>query len=106
MTTDDRTIIIQLPSLENPISIIWVDALRAAECAADPRYPDGIDLDLSRGAEKACTVALPHPAKRCGCYKIHCIKCGMVVAITTSGRADDPRSIKFACKPLDDKSMS
>lgn len=75
----------------------WLDGKRWPQCAPNPDYPDGVDLDLSGNAEKTCTVALPYPAKRCGRYLVKCPVCGASVGCTTAGRQDDPRSIKMAC---------
>lgn len=80
------------------MDIKWVDAGREPQCAPNPEYPNGIDLDGSEGAEAYCDVALPYPAKRCGVYHIHCGLCGIKVACTTAGRHDDPRSVRIACR--------
>lgn len=84
--------------MEQAHRVKWIDAGREPQCAPNPAYPDGIDLDASDGALSACTVALPYPAKRCGRYEIKCRACGATVACTTAGRVDDPRSIKIACR--------
>lgn len=76
----------------------WHDSGKEPECAPNPEYPNGIDLDCAMGAERACTVRLPYPARRCGSYLIECSECGMSVVCTTAGRPDDPRSIKLPCK--------
>lgn len=78
-------------------TIKWIDGKKSPQCAPNPAYPTGIDLDVSRGASKTCTVALPYPAKRIGAYRIECPVCGVSVGCTTAGRPDDPRSIKVAC---------
>lgn len=75
----------------------WYDAGRETICAPDPAYPDGIDLDLSRG-HQSCTMKLAYPAKRCGYYFVTCPTCGADALITTAGRPDDPRSVKLRCK--------
>lgn len=80
------------------MSVEWIDHKREPQCQPNPAYPDGIDLDCSKGAAKTCTVGLPYPAKRCGVYVVKCKKCGLTVAATTAGRPDDPRSIKMPCK--------
>lgn len=77
--------------------IEWNDGMREPQCAPNPDYPEGIDLDASEGAETACTVALPYPAKRCGLYDVQCELCGYRSLVTTAGRPDDPRSIKLPC---------
>lgn len=77
--------------------IEWHDHGREPQCAANPDYPDGIDLDASMGAATTCTAELVHPAQRCGYYTIACTLCGYKAIVTTAGRADDPRSIKLPC---------
>jgi len=78
-------------------SIEWVDSGHEPQNRPNPKYPDGIDLDMSRGG-RFCEVALPYPAKRIGYYMIECSQCGLRVAISTAGRPDDPRSVKLSCK--------
>lgn len=78
--------------------ITWVDAGAEPKNPPNPKYPEGIDLDMSRGAERSCQIALPYPAKRIGYYAIECDQCGLTVAISTAGRPDDPRSARLACK--------
>jgi hypothetical protein len=79
--------------------IAWIDAHREPRSPPDPRYPNGVDLDLRRGQPVACCrIELPYPAKRCGFYRINCQRCGTDALITTAGRPDDPRSIVMACK--------
>lgn len=79
----------------------WIDGHREPQNKPDPRYPNGIDLDASRGAEKSCTITLPCPAKRCGHYVVRCTVCQQSCVVTTAGRPDDPRSLRLACKPPD-----
>ena len=79
--------------------ISWIDSGREPRARSDPAYPDGIDLDLSRGKSPACDVKLPYPAKRCGQYLIMCETCPQVIMVTTAGRRDDPRSVKMLCMP-------
>lgn len=78
--------------------ITWIDHNREPQVPPDPMFPNGRDIDGSHGAEKTCVIDLPCPAKRCGHYLVKCIKCGYVVAITTAGRPDDPRSVKVGCR--------
>ena len=78
--------------------IRWIDSGAEPKNPANPRYPDGIALDVSKGADRACLIMLPYPARRIGYYDIECKKCGLTVAISTAGRVDDPRSVKVACK--------
>jgi hypothetical protein len=79
------------------IKITWIDHGREPRHPADPRYPDGVDVDLSNGAARTCRVALPYPAPRCGLYAISCGSCGRSVLVTVAGRRDDPRSVAIAC---------
>lgn len=85
---------------QQQFSIEWRDAGREPQCPSNPKYPKGIDLDCSEGAPQNCVVQLPYPAKRCGAYVAQCRICGYRVAATTAGRADDPRTIKVACKNI------
>lgn len=80
------------------LQVYWIDRGREPKCAPNPDFPDGMDADLSLGAERTCSTALPYPAKRCGLWLVKCSVCGITVAITTAGRPDDPRSAKVPCK--------
>lgn len=79
------------------IAVEWIDRGREPQCAPDPRFPAGIAVDLSDGADKTCTATLSYPAPRCGVYQITCRRCGLRTAITTAGRPDDPRSVTLPC---------
>ena len=68
-----------------------------AQCAANPAYPAGVDLDLTKGTRPSCTFELPYPAEECGMWLIQCRRCGIAVAVTAAGRADDPRSVTARC---------
>lgn len=92
-----------VPVSDSAFKIQWKDAGREPQCAPNPAYPEGIDLDASSGAAVACVAALPYPAKRIGAYTVKCKVCGVKVACTTAGRPDDPRSIKVACKGMNAK---
>jgi hypothetical protein len=76
----------------------WIDRYREPTQPPNTRYPTGVDVDLSSDAERTCHLKLTYPAPRIGVYSIRCLTCGLTVAITTAGRADDPRSVKLACK--------
>ena len=78
--------------------IEWIDSGREPTQIPDPRYPQGIDLDVTDGAIVNCVVLLPYPARRCGIYYIECKRCGVNGIVTTAGRPDDPRSICMPCK--------
>jgi hypothetical protein len=79
------------------IKIHWNDGGREPQCAPNPDYPNGIDLDATSGAATFCMIELPYPAKRCGHYYLQCSLCGHNAIITTAGRPDDPRSVKLPC---------
>ena len=76
----------------------WVDHEREPKVAANPEFPDGVAIDVSRGAPWTCETKLPYPAKRCGVYLVTCDVCQSNIVLTTAGRRDDPRSIKIACR--------
>lgn len=78
--------------------IEWIDSGREPQCAPNPKFSNGIDVDCSNFAAATCTASLPYPAKRCGLYVVQCEACGYRVAITTAGRPDDPRSVKVPCQ--------
>lgn len=81
-------------------TIDWLDSEREPQVKPDPKYPNGKDIvshDVAAG-QPSCKIDLPYPARRCGTYIIECESCGIVIAITTAGRPDDPRSITVPCK--------
>lgn len=86
--------------ISRPISVQFLSHNRKAQCASNPFYPDGIDVDLSHGAEFTCVAELPYPAECCGILVAKCRACGANGAITTAGRRDDPRSVRLACKNM------
>ena len=80
------------------IKVSWVSANRKARIPPDPRYPNGIDIDISEGKRPACFTEIPYPAPECGRYLIKCDLCNHISGVTAAGRADDPKSIRVACK--------
>lgn len=80
------------------LKVQWVDRGRDPQCAPNPNFPHGIDLDASEGSEQSCYTSLPYPAKRCGFYHVRCTICQVDVMLTTAGRPDDPRSLKLKCR--------
>jgi hypothetical protein len=78
--------------------ITWRDAGKEPQCAPNPLFPDGIDLDVSQGQAVTCLAVLPYPARRIGAYVVRCRICALSVSCTTAGRPDDPRSITLPCK--------
>jgi hypothetical protein len=79
------------------MKITWIDGKREPKEQPDPHYPNGIDLDLTRGKRPSCETKLPYPAKRCGHYLVVCEKCAQKIIVTTAGRPDDPRSVRIRC---------
>ncbi len=86
--------------MSDQFNITWVDSGREPKCAPNPSYPAGIDVDCTAGAMPNCTASLAYPAKRCGIYVVKCMRCGWKCAVTTAGRADDPRSVRVPCKGI------
>lgn len=80
------------------LKIDWIDRQQVAQALPSPDHPDGMDLDISKGASATCSTTLPYPAKRIGWFSVECQTCGIKALISTAGRADDPRSLKLACK--------
>lgn len=83
---------------EAHLGVKWFDGGREPQMPSNPKYPDGIDIDASGGAAESCFTKLDYPAPRCGHFLVVCHKCGLRVMLTTAGRADDPRSVRLACK--------
>lgn len=82
------------------LTVEWIDRGMEPQSAPDPQFPDGVDLDATKGAARTCHALLPYPAKRCGYYSVNCTDCGLSCLITTAGRVDDPRSVALACKEV------
>src|SRR5580765_1556151 len=83
------------------IQIDFVSYHRTAKNPPNPEYPEGVNLDLTKGAKVACLADLPYPAQCCGILFVRCRKCGANAAITTAGRLDDPRTVKLPCAARD-----
>ena len=64
----------------------------------DPKWPNGIALDVTKGANVRCQTRLPYPAQGVGTWLIRCQTCGWSGAVTAAGRADDPISVLIPCK--------
>ena len=69
-----------------------------ARCPADPNYPEGISVDISKGGQESCTVDIPYPAKECGHFVVRCQLCKFSAALTAAGRADDRVRLKMPCE--------
>ena len=80
------------------LKVEWIDRGFEPHCPPNPAFPNGIDLDISKGRLNTCETSLPYPAKRIGYFFVRCVACGLTCAVTTAGRVDDPRSLKVACK--------
>lgn len=83
--------------MSEQFKIEWVDGHREPQCSPDLRYPEGVHIDVTKGAP-GCICNLPYPAKRCGHFYVECTTCGTNAIITTAGRFDDPRTAKLPCK--------
>lgn len=79
----------------------WIDFEREPQCAPNPAYPDGIDVNATGGKSPTCYIKLDYPALRCGAWEVKCRLCGLTAMVTTAGRPDDPRSLTVACKMKD-----
>lgn len=88
------------PDTNNPLlTATWIDRLREPKSPPDPRYPLGIDVDLSaRKPVMTCKITVRYPAPRCGYHAIKCGRCGFTALVTTSGRIDDPRTVQVPCQ--------
>jgi hypothetical protein len=78
------------------MTVKFIDRGYETACPPNPLFPDGKDVDVSRGAV-SCKVDLPYPAPRCGYMSITCLLCGVRIAITVAGRRDDPRTLRVPC---------
>lgn len=80
------------------MKVTFLDSGREPKCPPDPAFPEGRDIDLSKGAAKTCVADIPYPAPRCGVMMLNCERCGYSIAVTVAGRLDDPRKVTLACK--------
>jgi hypothetical protein len=80
------------------MKVTWYDSGREPTRPPNRKYPEGLDVDVSRGSSRTCTVPLRYPAKRIGYYLVECEKCQQQALVTTAGRLDDPRSVRITCK--------
>lgn len=85
---------------EQMIGVTWVDRGWPSPVAANPGYPDGIDLDS--GERPACLVELPYmTVGRVGYWSVECATCEAVALVSIAGRADDAKSVMLPCKVED-----
>jgi hypothetical protein len=81
------------------IDVRFIDARRTAREPANPKYPNGMMVNLNvNPLARSCSFNLPYPAPRCGQYIVTCRTCGFSVGLTVAGRADDPRVITIPCR--------
>ena len=82
------------------IDVTFIDSGVEPTCKPDPRYPNGVAINLASNAlQKTCCRNLPYPAPRCGLYEIKCLTCGFAALVTVAGRPDDPNMVTMPCKP-------
>lgn len=87
-----------IPRPTGKVSVEWIDAGRAAQCPADPAFPEGVTIDLRGGQiSPHCVAKFKYPAVHCGRWVISCT-CGYSAIVTAAGRADDPRVALIPCK--------
>lgn len=67
-----------------------------AQCPADPRYPEGVDVLVP--GDPHCVVKIPCPAPECGHWVVTCRACRVQVLMTAAGRPDDPRQLTLPCR--------
>jgi hypothetical protein len=84
----------------NDLTVKWIDRDHEPKNPPNPKYPFGVDIDVSKGNRLTCSTLLPYPAQRIGFYIINCDRCGQSAMISTAGRPDDPRSVKLACRGI------
>ena len=83
--------------MSGQFTIKWIDKGRPPRVAANPDFPDGIDMD--GGERPACRVELPYMTKtNIGLWLVVCEKCQSNALITMASRPDDPRSLMLPCK--------
>lgn len=85
---------------QSSISARWAKHGDKAKSAANPAYPDGVDVDLTEGMAPFCPVPLHYPAEEIGTWFIHCNTCGYTVAVTAAGSAGDPREVRIPCRAI------
>lgn len=84
--------------VESRFLVDWSDAHRVSTFPADPAFPSGCSIDVALDAPRACRVELPYPASRCGMWVVTCQQCDYAIALATTGRSDDPRSVRVPCR--------
>jgi hypothetical protein len=78
-------------------AVTWSGGGDEPRVPPNPAFPNGRDVDFTGTDGGGCLVQLPYPAKGCGTYRIVCDECRADYGVTTTGRSDDPRSVKLPC---------
>lgn len=78
------------------LHVEFIDHGRRPQCKPNPAYPEGVDVDASRGLP-SCWVKLPK-VETTGLFVVSCDVCDRRDALTAAGRPDDPRSYRMACR--------
>lgn len=77
--------------------ITFLDSGRNPTCPSNPKFPNGIIVDMSHGFSKRCDFKIPYPAPRCGIMHVVCNKCKTAAGVTVAGRLDDPHTVIMGC---------
>jgi len=80
------------------LKVTFLSHNRQPQCAPNPAYPEGIDVDISKGYKESCLAVLPYPAECCGAWLILCKTCRQSYVVTAAGRPDDPRTVRLPCE--------
>lgn len=83
---------------DGDFEVKWLSKGGKAQHPPNPDYPDGIDVDGTKGSYPACKGAVPYPAEGIGVWLCVCRRCDLKMAVTAAGRPDDPRSVTMPCK--------
>lgn len=86
--------------MSRQFSVEWNDMGRKPETPPNPAYPEGIDVDATKGQRPACFVPIPYPTghENIGYWLITCRVCRAKGIVTAASRPDDPRSLMMPCK--------
>lgn len=74
------------------LKVTWFyRSMSPATQPADPRFPQGITVNMAKPGAKACALSLKYPAPGVGSWVIECDTCGFTGVVTAAGRRDDPK---------------
>jgi len=68
------------------------------QCPPNPAFPEGVHRMEAALGVPSCRAELPYPAPERLVWVVRCRRCGLSLAITAAGRADDPRSVTMPCR--------